>query len=169
MSLTTRDGLPLGSSGQGRSGRPRHGWWRGESPPDVSRMRRLDAIVAMAAERQGGMGALEDALAASRSRTAEEIAATPDHRILATMTRRIFQAGFAWKVVDAKWDAFEAAFDNFDPGRCASMSEERFDDLLKDSSIVAMQPDMLCDTQWPILARSGEGSRQRSAVLRRLA
>jgi 3-methyladenine DNA glycosylase Tag len=99
-------------------------------------MRRFDAIVAIAAERQGGMSALEDALAVSRSRTREEIAATPDHRILAAMTRRIFQAGFAWKVVDAKWDAFEAAFGNFDPDRCASMSEERFDELLKDSSIV---------------------------------
>jgi 3-methyladenine DNA glycosylase Tag len=99
-------------------------------------MRRFDAIVAMAAERQGGMSALENALAASRSRTREEIAATPDHRILAAMTRRIFQDGFAWKVVDAKWDAFEVAFGNFDPGHCASMSEGRFDELLKDISIV---------------------------------
>jgi 3-methyladenine DNA glycosylase Tag len=99
-------------------------------------MRRFDAIVAMAAERQGGMSALENALATSRSRTPEEIAATPDHRILAAMTRRIFQDGFAWKVVDAKWDAFEVAFGNFDPGHCASMSEGRFDELLKDISIV---------------------------------
>ncbi len=99
-------------------------------------MRRFDAIVAMAAERQGGMSALEDALAGSQSRTPEEIAATPDHRILAAMTRRIFQAGFAWKVVDAKWDGFETAFDNFDLDHCASMSEGRFDELLKDSSIV---------------------------------
>ena len=38
--------------------------------------------------------------------------------------------------MDAKWNAFEAAFGNFDPGRCASMSDERFDELLKDSSIV---------------------------------
>jgi 3-methyladenine DNA glycosylase Tag len=101
-----------------------------------SGLRRFDEIVAMAAERQGGMSALEDALATSRSRTPQEIAATPDDRILSAMTRRIFQAGFAWKVVDAKWDAFEAAFVGFDPARCAAMSEERFDTLLKDSSIV---------------------------------
>jgi 3-methyladenine DNA glycosylase Tag len=103
---------------------------------EIGAMRRFDAILVMAADRQGGMRALEDALAASRSLPPQEIAATPDHRILAAMTRRIFQAGFAWKVVDAKWDAFEVAFGNFDPGRCASMSEERFDELLKDTSIV---------------------------------
>ncbi len=38
--------------------------------------------------------------------------------------------------MDAKWEAFEVAFGNFDPGCCASMSEERFDELLKDNSIV---------------------------------
>ena len=60
----------------------------------------------------------------------------PDDRILAAMTRRIFQAGFAWKVIDAKWDGFEAAFGGFEIIGCASMSEERFDALLKDSRIV---------------------------------
>jgi 3-methyladenine DNA glycosylase Tag len=99
-------------------------------------MRHFDEIVAMAASRQGGISELEDVLATSRSRTPEAIAATPDDRILAAMARRIFQAGFAWKVVDAKWDGFEEAFDGFDPARCASMSEERFDALLKDRRII---------------------------------
>jgi 3-methyladenine DNA glycosylase Tag len=101
-----------------------------------SGMRRFEEILAMAADRKGGIGALEDLLATSRSRTAEEIAAMPDDRILAAMTRRIFQAGFAWKVIDAKWDGFEAAFGGFEIIGCASMSEERFDALLKDSRIV---------------------------------
>jgi 3-methyladenine DNA glycosylase Tag len=52
------------------------------------------------------------------------------------MTRRVFQAGFNWKVIDAKWPGFEAAFDGFDPQACANMSEERFDALLKDTRIV---------------------------------
>jgi 3-methyladenine DNA glycosylase Tag len=99
-------------------------------------MRHFNEIVAMAASRQGGISTLEDVLATSRSRTPEDIAATPDDRILAAMTRRIFQAGFAWKVIDAKWGGFEEAFDCFHVGRCASMSEERFDALLKDSRIV---------------------------------
>jgi 3-methyladenine DNA glycosylase Tag len=99
-------------------------------------MRHFDEIVAMAASRRGGISALEGELATSRSRSPEDIAATPDDRILAAMTKRIFQAGFAWKVIDAKWDGFEVAFDSFDPHRCASMSEQGFDTLLKDSRIV---------------------------------
>jgi 3-methyladenine DNA glycosylase Tag len=99
-------------------------------------MRHFQEILAIAANRRGGIGALEDALATSRSLTPAEIAATPDDRVLAAMTQRVFAAGFAWKVIEAKWDNFEAAFDRFDPARCASMSEERFDALLKDTGIV---------------------------------
>jgi 3-methyladenine DNA glycosylase Tag len=99
-------------------------------------VRHFDEIVAIAATRRGGIGALEDVLAASRSLAPAEIAAMPDDRILAAMTRLVFQAGFSWKVIDAKWDGFEAAFGGFDPARCASMSEARFDALLKDASII---------------------------------
>ena len=52
------------------------------------------------------------------------------------MTRRIFCAGFSSKVIDAKWEAFESAFERFDPARCAWMTEERFDELLKHKDIV---------------------------------
>jgi 3-methyladenine DNA glycosylase Tag len=93
-------------------------------------------VVALAAERRGGMDVLERALAETRSKTPAEIAATPDDRILAEMTRRIFNAGFASKVITAKWDGFEAAFDGFDPRRCAAMPEDKLDALLQDSRIV---------------------------------
>ena len=82
-------------------------------------MRDFDEVVAMAASRRGGMSALEQELAATRSLPVAAIAATPDDRVLSAMTRRIFQAGFSWKVIDAKWDGFEAAFDGFDPDHCA--------------------------------------------------
>lgn len=39
-------------------------------------------------------------------------------------------------MVDAKWDAFEAAFNGFDPSACAAMSEEVFDALRKNKAIV---------------------------------
>ena len=60
----------------------------------------------------------------------------PDDRILAAMTRRVFCAGFSSKVIDTKWEAFESAFERFDPARCAWMTEERFDELLKSKDIV---------------------------------
>jgi 3-methyladenine DNA glycosylase Tag len=99
-------------------------------------MRRFDEIFATAAERKGGAAALEKMLAQTASRKPAEIVAIPDDRVLAEMTRRIFYAGFSSKVIDTKWDAFEAAFDRFDPHTCAFMTEERFDTLMQDRGIV---------------------------------
>lgn len=99
-------------------------------------MRDFDEIVAIAAERTGGMAALEESLADSKPLDPAVVAAIPDDRILSAMTRRVFQAGFSWKVIDAKWDGFEEALHGFDPGYCASMPEDAFDALLKNGRIV---------------------------------
>jgi 3-methyladenine DNA glycosylase Tag len=94
------------------------------------------AIFARAVARKGGKAALERILATTASRPAAEIASTPDDRILAEMTRRIFYAGVSSKVIDDKWPTFETGFDRFDPNACAFMSEEHFDRLLQDRGIV---------------------------------
>lgn len=93
-------------------------------------------ILARAATRQGGDAALERILATTAPRSPAEIASTPDDRILAEMTRRIFYAGFSSKVIDDKWPAFETGFDGFDPRACAFMTEEHFDRLTQDRGIV---------------------------------
>jgi 3-methyladenine DNA glycosylase Tag len=93
-------------------------------------------IYDLAAERKGGAEALEALIAPHRPKSREELAATPADRWLAAMTRFIFIAGFRWKVIDAKWPGFEAAFWGFDPNRCAMMSDEDTDALLKDTRIV---------------------------------
>lgn len=89
---------------------------------------------ARAAARKGGDAALEALL--TDPKTAEELAAIPDDRWLSDMTRRIFQSGFNWKVIDSKWDGFEEAFWGFDVGRCALMSDEDLDRLVSDKRIV---------------------------------
>lgn len=99
-------------------------------------MRDFGQIIAAAAERKGGLPALEDALATTPALASAAMAAIPDGRILAEMTRRIFNAGFSSNVIQAKWPAFEAAFENFDPHACAFMSEEHFDALMQDRAIV---------------------------------
>jgi 3-methyladenine DNA glycosylase Tag len=99
-------------------------------------MRRFAEIYALAAARKGGPAALERILAQTASRPPAEIAAMPDDRILAEMTRRIFYAGFSSKVIDDKWPAFETGFRNFDPKACAFMTEARFDALMRDRAIV---------------------------------
>ena len=93
-----------------------------------------EEIFALAAARKGGAAAFQATLPVPKS--AAELAAIPDDRWLAAMTRAIFQAGFSWKVIAAKWPGFEDAFWGFDPGRCALMSDDDFDTLVKDARIV---------------------------------
>jgi 3-methyladenine DNA glycosylase Tag len=99
-------------------------------------VRRFAEIFALAAKRHGGAAALERILAATLPRKPAEIAKVPDDRILAEMTRRIFNAGFSSIVIDKKWPAFERAFQGFDPAACASMAEPYFDSLMQDREIV---------------------------------
>jgi len=70
---------------------------------------------ARAAARKGGEAALEALLAEHRSKTPAELAAVPDDRWLAQMSKCVFQAGFNWQVIETKWPGFETAFHGFDP------------------------------------------------------
>ncbi|MDF0601061.1 DNA-3-methyladenine glycosylase I [Psychromarinibacter sp. C21-152] len=97
-------------------------------------MRNFEDIYAIAADRKGGPEALEALL--ERPVPAEELARVPDDRWLARFAEMIFKSGFNWKVIDAKWDGFEAAFHGFDVGRCAMMDGDWLDDLLQDTRIV---------------------------------
>ncbi|WP_322989713.1 DNA-3-methyladenine glycosylase I [Hoeflea sp.] len=97
-------------------------------------MRAFDEIFEIAASRKGGAEALNAMLTPPKS--AAELAAIPDDRWLATMTRCVFQAGFNWKVVDNMWPGFEAAFDGFDVGRCAMLTDEDFERLVSDKRII---------------------------------
>lgn len=104
-------------------------------------MRTYDEIFAIAAERKGSAAAVEAQLPHVKS--ADEITAISDDRILAGMTRAIFQAGFSWKVIDAKWPGFEEAFEGFVPVRWKFMSDDDLDDLLKDKRIVRNGPKIM--------------------------
>lgn len=101
-------------------------------------MRSFDAIFELAADRHGGAEALDAML--SPPRPPGDLAGVPDDRWLATMTKCIFQAGFNWKVIETKWEGFEAAFRGFDPGQCAFMEDDWFDALLQDKTIVRNGP-----------------------------
>ncbi|GFE66070.1 DNA-3-methyladenine glycosylase I [Litoreibacter roseus] len=97
-------------------------------------MRTFDEILAISVGRKGDEVSIFDGF--EPPKPPAELALVPDDRWLAGMTRAIFQAGFNWKVVDRMWPGFEAAFAQFDIGRNALMSEDRFDELCKDTSIV---------------------------------
>lgn len=97
-------------------------------------MRPFAELYDIAVARKGGKDALEALMPVAKS--ADELAAIPDQRWLAEMTRRVFQAGFNWTVIDNKWPGFEAAFHGFDINWCAMISDAELDLLLKDTAIV---------------------------------
>lgn len=91
-------------------------------------------IRARAETRKGGPAKLKKLLP-----PAPDVAALKklgDDRVLAEMTRRVFSAGFAWSVIEAKWDGFEKAFLGFAPKRLAFEPDEFWDALVKDARIV---------------------------------
>lgn len=91
-------------------------------------------IEARAADRKGGPAALEALLPDCKS--AAELAAIPDDRYLSEITKRVFQAGFVWRVVEDKWPAFEAAFHGFHPGRVAMLDDEALDAMMSNTGLI---------------------------------
>jgi 3-methyladenine DNA glycosylase Tag len=97
-------------------------------------MRSFDEIFQIAADRKGGVEALEGMLKSPVS--VAELAARPASDWLQEMARAVFQAGFSWTVIENKWPGFRAAFDEFDVDRVAFYHDEDMDRLLADTGIV---------------------------------
>jgi 3-methyladenine DNA glycosylase Tag len=91
-------------------------------------------IRARAEKRKGGPKALNKLLPTKPDPKA--LAKLGDDRVLAEMTRRVFSAGFAWSVIEAKWPAFEQAFLKFEPARLSLQPDDFWDALIKDARIV---------------------------------
>ncbi|HEX7776561.1 MAG TPA: DNA-3-methyladenine glycosylase I [Parvibaculum sp.] len=97
-------------------------------------MESFKSIHARAAKRHGGEKALEKLL--DKPKSAAAIRKIPDDRWLAAMTKAVFQAGFVWRVIEAKWPGFEDAFDGFRPHRVAFYSGDEMGRLASDTRIV---------------------------------
>ncbi|HUN51748.1 MAG TPA: DNA-3-methyladenine glycosylase I [Candidatus Sulfotelmatobacter sp.] len=99
-----------------------------------TRVTPFKTIRARAEKRKGGPKALAALLPpAPKAKALEKLG---DDRVLAEMTRRVFSAGFAWSVIEAKWPGFEAAFLGFEPARLAFQPDEFWDALVGDARIV---------------------------------
>lgn len=92
------------------------------------------AIRRRAADRKGGNAVLDSLLPPVAPQAA--LAAVPDDRILAEMTKRIFCSGFVWSVIDRKWPGFEEAFLQFQPSALLFQPDEFWHDLAQDGRIV---------------------------------
>lgn len=91
-------------------------------------------ILEAARARAGGAAALEARL--PQPKTPAELRGLGDDRYLSLMSLRIFRAGLKHAMVDAKWPAFEAAFEGFEPRRLRMLSDEDLDLLLTDKSLI---------------------------------
>ncbi|NVK55580.1 MAG: DNA-3-methyladenine glycosylase I [Alteromonadaceae bacterium] len=94
----------------------------------------FDAIYARAAERKGGIKGLEYIV--SQPLKAADVCAIPDDRVLSAFTKKVFQSGFVWRVIEQKWPEFEALFFNFDVQKVLLMSDEMLEQRARDKRIV---------------------------------
>jgi 3-methyladenine DNA glycosylase Tag len=101
---------------------------------NTSRSVPFKTIRARAEKRKGGPKELEKLL--PRKPDMKAVARLPDDRILAEMTKRVFSAGFAWSVIEAKWPGFEKAFLAFQPAKLSFQPDDFWHDLLSDTGIV---------------------------------
>ncbi len=92
------------------------------------------SIFERAAERKGGVDALESLL--SKPKSAAQLKKLEDRDVLAEMTKCVFRSGFVWKVIENKWPGFEKAFHEFDVTRCAMLSDEELEALAQNAEIV---------------------------------
>ena len=91
-------------------------------------------IYARAAERKGGAAALDALL--NKPKTPAQVKRLTDAEVLAEMTKCVFRSGFVWKIIEAKWPAFEREFAEFDVNTCAMLSDEDLERLSQNPDIV---------------------------------
>jgi len=97
-------------------------------------MTSFKAIRARAEKRKGGPVALKKLLPDAPDKKA--LTKLADDRVLAEITQRVFSAGFAWSVIEQKWDGFEAAFLGFQPKKLVVQSDDFWHELTRDQRIV---------------------------------
>lgn len=93
-----------------------------------------ETLYERACERKGGAAAVETLLPQVADR--KHLRALGSDRYLAEFTRKIFQSGFVWRVVDKKWKDFEEVFWNFDIQRLLMMPDDMLDRKAANPAII---------------------------------
>lgn len=97
-------------------------------------MEKFQAIYTRAAKRKGGAKQLEQLLVKPKSN--KELRALDDSRVLAELTKKVFQSGFVWRVVRQKWPNFEEVFWQFDIDKILMMPDEMMEKKATDPAII---------------------------------
>jgi 3-methyladenine DNA glycosylase Tag len=97
-------------------------------------MEKFNSIYQRAAERKGGETMLQRMLSVPRSR--EQLATLSDNQWLEEFTKKVFQSGFYWQVIENKWPGFREVFWQFDVNGLLMMSPEQVERAASDERIV---------------------------------
>lgn len=93
-----------------------------------------DELYQHACERKGGEAEVEALLPSSA--TKGYLSTLGSDRYLAEFTRKVFQSGFVWRIVNNKWANFEEVFWNFDIERLLMMPEDMLERKASDPGII---------------------------------
>ena len=97
-------------------------------------LEKFEDLYQRAADRKGGPKALN--LLLGEGDTSTLVAKLDDNRILAAMTKKVFQSGFVWRVVEQKCPDFEDVFFGFDIEKILMMPEEMLERKATDPRII---------------------------------
>ncbi|WOT05377.1 DNA-3-methyladenine glycosylase I [Shewanella youngdeokensis] len=100
----------------------------------MSRIETFSAIYERAAERKGGSVGLE--MLMTKSLSDDQIGQYSDAQLLSEMSKKVFQSGFVWRIVEAKWPAYEKAFFGFEPFKVLMLSPEQLHDRASDANLI---------------------------------
>ncbi len=93
-----------------------------------------DQLYDMACDRKGGKTALESMM--PRVASKRQLTKLSADRYLAEFTRKVFQSGFVWRVVDQKWPQFEEVFWGFDVPKLLMMPDDMLERKAQDPAII---------------------------------
>ncbi len=93
-----------------------------------------DELYQRACERKGGEAEVEALLPSSASK--QHLKTLGSDRYLAEFTRKVFQSGFVWRIVNNKWANFEEVFWNFDIERLLMMPEDMLERKASEPGII---------------------------------
>lgn len=97
-------------------------------------LEKIDSLYQRAAERKGGAAVLN--LLLGEAQQDHLVAELSDDRLLSAFTKKIFQSGFVWRVVENKWPNFEEMFFDFDLSKILMMPEEMQERKASDAKII---------------------------------
>ncbi len=97
-------------------------------------MPKYATIYSKAAKRKGGDKNLEALLSKPLSRA--KLAKKNDAEYLSEFSKKIFQSGFVWKVVENKWPNYEELFWGFDIDKLLMMPDEMLEQRAQDKRLI---------------------------------